>query len=397
MKSTLGILISGLLGIAAGIAVAYSRDADPGPQYERLMRTAANVGNATSAPTVEKAETAGVVVEGGEHFEFGVMDRGETRSHTFMFHNATDQPLQLTVGSTTCKCTVGELGDDTIAPGETGEVNLEWIAKSYDKEFQQSATIETSDPIRPKIILSVSGKVLQLVQPDPQGVYVNDIPFGVEKEQRIVIYSFQQGDDLRIIDHEYDDETTAEFFQLDWEKVDLTELEYAPESAVSAVDCRLKVLPGLPYGKVNQSLRITTDAQRSAVVEIPIAGRVVSDLIVAGTGYVESSGILKLGRVLQEKGLTRNLRIMARRADVHPVEITSIKCEPEGIFQAEAGEPRSLKDGTVMMFPLKLTIPPGAREVSYLAAWQANRKDGDRNDAPGGQANRARFAVHRDW
>jgi hypothetical protein len=59
------------------------------------------------------------------------------------------------------------------------------------------------------------------------------------------------------------------------------------------------------------------------------------------------------------------LRIVARRADVHPVEITSVVCDPADVLQAEIGEPQPLKNGRVLMFPLKITIPAGAREVSF--------------------------------
>ena len=372
MKATLGILVSVVLGVLAGTGAAFIRDADAGRQYERMMQSSkaastkltSSVSSVTPALTHDSDEPR-IEVEGGDTFEFGVMDRGETRSHAFTVHNYTDQPLHLKVVSTTCKCTVGELGDETIEPGASGEVVLEWVAKSYDTHFEQTATIDTGNPVRSKLLLSVSGKVLQLVQPYPLGIFMNDVPHGEEREETIEIYNFQDGQPLEVLSHDFDDETTAHLYEFSWQPMALDELQDAPEGATSAVSCTLRMLPGVPYGNITQAIRITTDAERSAVVELPITGKIVSDLLVAGSGYVADKDIVKLGMVSADEGREHTLRIVARRADIHPVKIASVVCDPSDVLQAEVGEPTLLKGGSVLMFPLKIIVPPGAREVSF--------------------------------
>ncbi len=51
-------------------------------------------------------------------YEFGVMELYETGKHEFVFKNTGEAPLVLQKGSTTCKCTLSQLEDCSIQPGE---------------------------------------------------------------------------------------------------------------------------------------------------------------------------------------------------------------------------------------------------------------------------------------
>ena len=58
---------------------------------------------ASNAPLAEVKEP---------NYQFGAMQRGTTKSHEFVFRNTGHSPLTLRVGSTTCKCTIGNVSDD---------------------------------------------------------------------------------------------------------------------------------------------------------------------------------------------------------------------------------------------------------------------------------------------
>ena len=49
-------------------------------------------------------------------------------------------------GKTTCKCTLNDMKDTELAPGESTDVTLEWTAKTGDTLFRQEATILTTIP-----------------------------------------------------------------------------------------------------------------------------------------------------------------------------------------------------------------------------------------------------------
>ena len=78
--------------------------------------------------------------------------------HTFIIRNGANAPLQLKNGGTTCKCTVAELPERLIAPGEGGTVRLAWHT-GLDREYAHGATIETNDPDHSRLYLRVQGDV----------------------------------------------------------------------------------------------------------------------------------------------------------------------------------------------------------------------------------------------
>src|SRR5688572_28228631 len=42
-------------------------------------------------------------------YDFGVIERGSSKSHAFKVTNMGDAPLQISVGATSCKCTLGNV------------------------------------------------------------------------------------------------------------------------------------------------------------------------------------------------------------------------------------------------------------------------------------------------
>ena len=99
-------------------------------------------------PKVEFLET--------EH-AFGTQLRFSKGSHKFVVKNNGEVDLQLKTGATTCQCTVGELGNNIVAPGESTTVELSWEIKQPGPGFHHSATIHTNDPANPLQVLDIKG------------------------------------------------------------------------------------------------------------------------------------------------------------------------------------------------------------------------------------------------
>ena len=120
-------------------------------------------------------------------FDFGEMDSSKDGSHDFTFTNKGDSPLQLTRGNTTCRCTVGEIADSSVLPGQSTTVKITWKSKHYAGPFKQSVTINTNDPNRREVILTISGDYTEPVHFEADelnfGQIVGDEP--VTREVRI--------------------------------------------------------------------------------------------------------------------------------------------------------------------------------------------------------------------
>jgi hypothetical protein len=96
-------------------------------------------------------------------FNFGSMAVGQSMSHKFIIKNEGEVPLEVQKGKTTCKCTLSEMQDNLIPPGESAEVELTWTPKSAQERFGQTATVWTNDPENQEIKLQIEGAANSLI------------------------------------------------------------------------------------------------------------------------------------------------------------------------------------------------------------------------------------------
>jgi hypothetical protein len=126
-------------------------------------------------------------VTGSRVYEFGAMALNEEKKHTFSIKNAGQGPLNLEVGPSSCKCTVGTLSKKKVMPGESVDVELTWRGKEVQMNFAQYATIWTNDPDAPDIQFKVYGKVVEKYVVVPEKAWhaghVTDVQEGVTTGQ----------------------------------------------------------------------------------------------------------------------------------------------------------------------------------------------------------------------
>jgi len=80
--------------------------------------------------------------------DFGTIKEGEKKSHLFKFKNTGDADLIIEFASGSCGCTVPAWPEDTIKPGETGEILVDFDSKDKEgEEFTEVNIIANTDPI----------------------------------------------------------------------------------------------------------------------------------------------------------------------------------------------------------------------------------------------------------
>lgn len=114
---------------------------------------------------VADAATAGpaTVRFDGQTFDFGRVVAGEMVRHTYAFTNTGNTPLIIQNASASCGCTVPVWPKEPIAPGQTGEIKVEF--NSAGREGQQSKTVTivaNTDPSQMQLLLT--GEVLSEAQ-----------------------------------------------------------------------------------------------------------------------------------------------------------------------------------------------------------------------------------------
>ncbi|WP_114777582.1 DUF1573 domain-containing protein [Botryobacter ruber] len=114
-----------------------------------VVSTEGESASAENAPVIEFEEPV---------FDFGTVKQGEVVHHAFKFKNTGKSPLIIQSASASCGCTVPEPPKDPIAPGETGEIKVQF--NTSGKMGQQSPTVEVRANTQPSIVqVSMKGTV----------------------------------------------------------------------------------------------------------------------------------------------------------------------------------------------------------------------------------------------
>jgi hypothetical protein len=356
------ILVSAVVGILVGGALAYV-----GAVAEANIASSPPVAAAqeeTKPPPRTEEKVARIEID-NPNFEFGSMQAGTKKSHTFAVRNVGKAPLSIRVGQTSCTCTVGAVTDKPIPPGESGEVRLEWTARGGSGPFQQTATVHTNDPYQSQLELSVRGEVTEAQGVEPRDFAFDKLAVGESKTAVVHVMAMLQ-DELTVSNPTFTDPLTADKFDVKIEPVDMATL---PDSkAKAAVRITLTAKPGLPIGRIHQALALKTNLPDAEHLEIPVVGQVVGEISVHGNDWNSESGDLMLGKVKSSEGRRSKLNVVVRGADAANVRFEVQSCDPPEL-KVTIGEPRKLKE-TLLHVPIEVEVPAGTRPMLRLGTAQ---------------------------
>ena len=309
-------------------------------------------GNPFSAgvPKVEVAEPV---------FNFGTMLPETKGKHSFEVRSVGTAPLKLEVASTSCKCTVGGVSANEVAPGDSAFVTLEWNAKYKDQAYSQSAEVHTNDPAIPAFSLKIEGKVRQLFGAEVEELVVPAITPDKATTADVVIYSLIW-EDMEIVDIKTSLPGVATQI-LPVEDPELKRLE-----AKSARRLRVTVPGDLPSGEFRDTIRIKAASAgnrlKSAELELPLRGKILNRYTVFGP-FDEHDALL-IGQVPQGAGKKMRLTLKVRDEDLS-LPIKRIDTEPS--FLKVSLEPhREAQLATPGLYDLNIEVPADAPVCQYM-------------------------------
>jgi len=93
-----------------------------------------------------------------QRFDFGEVTEGEVVSHTYKFKNTGDEPLIISRAKGSCGCTVPKYTTDPIAPGDSGEMVVEFNTRGKRGRKSQKVTI-TANTTPPQTFIYIEGDV----------------------------------------------------------------------------------------------------------------------------------------------------------------------------------------------------------------------------------------------
>ncbi len=357
MKSLLGVvLFAALCGLGLGAALGYLEGRLPDAPPKNL--TAASSTSPHSASPVKGP----IAVVPETTFNFDRMERASSMTHAFKIKNVGDKPLHVEVVSTTCKCTVGELSENDIAPGEETDIELEWTAKTAPGPFRHGATLETNDLRHSRIELVVEGEVVESTTLQPPELLFGTVQAGETKETSCFLVSSIEKD-AKILHYELSDPEIAKQIDIDFSPVDKAILN--DFKALSAVKVTATYRAGKSQGPFFAWLTLETNLPRAEKLTVPLTGNVVGDISVFGPGWIASQNLLQLSAVDGKAGKKVRLLVAVRGDNAKETQLSVASVDPKEL-KVTLGEGKQMGEKLVH-FPLFVEIPPGTRPLVRMS------------------------------
>ena len=111
-----------------------------------------------------------VEVEGSSTVALGKVIGPDMKLAKFTLRNTGDAPMEITRVTSTCSCLRGYPQQATIPPHDKQVVTLELNPGKVRGEFRRSAWVHTTDPKRPRLLLTVTGTVIPLFEGLPESL-----------------------------------------------------------------------------------------------------------------------------------------------------------------------------------------------------------------------------------
>jgi len=361
MRIFLTLVLVVILGVVVGITTAALRLGSCG--WDGDFRGDAAIVPRASQPG---AGVAHLVVDQRE-FNFGTMDADATGTHDFTFTNTGDGALTLSVGETSCRCTMSELGQSEVPPGQSTKVTMTWEAEETIGPYRQTATIFTNDAAWPRVTLSVSGRITAAVRAVPGELVFSSVSAGQPATAEAAIFCYLE-EPLEILGFKLAESDTAEQFEVGFRPLSEEQIAGEPEARSGKI-LSVTVKPGLPQGPFRQKILIRTNQEASPALVVPIEGAVGSDIAVVGRNYDSKTGVLSLGTVSGRTGTQRRLMLVVRGPHRKQVKFTPAEITPD-LLKVEFGKAAGINNDTITQIPMIVRIPAGSRPANHLGSKQ---------------------------
>ncbi|QDV49324.1 DUF1573 domain-containing protein [Gimesia fumaroli] len=314
-------------------------------------------------------------------YNFGEMAVGQSLSHKFILKNEGEVPLEVKKGNTTCKCTLSEMKDNSVAPGKSIEIELTWTPKSAQEHFGQTATIFTNDPKNQELKLQIEGTANTLITFSGGMMGTASWSLPTMSSDKPVSYQGSMHtkylDEFKITAIESDRSGLKASFK------PLTPEELKEADAKSGYSIEVTADPTkFPLGGFSEHLTVKTDIPNDLSAEahdhpeghdhkhehpaenrtfvIQVSGNHTGPIRIVptfGVHWNPQSMVLNLGEFSAQKGKEVVLSMFVEGTE-QPLEIVDQEISPD-FLKFELKKDDSFQSKTKQRYVLKFAVPPG--------------------------------------
>jgi hypothetical protein len=383
-----------VLALALGTTLAWAMNYAQFAHRSAFFGEITTDGSVTALNVMQKLKeyhsdsTASVELQSDPTFDFGVMGPGSNGSHEFVIKNVGNDALKLTLGASTCKCTLGSLKNDELAPGESTSVELEWTISGDKSTFEQSAELRTNDPFQPAILLTVTGLVIREIEFDPKQIPFGEVSSGEPFEVSTKMYSYFD-EKIEVLSAKFGSEELTSLADFEFDEFQPSEDDGVHKRAKQGFLITAKIKPGLRQGPMVTELQIKfkkpgkvdSAGQDSEAADLKdgaesdeyyvyaeCAGRVLGALTMLESSKLRRTDaggyIWNLGRVGAEDPLEFRSLLALKGSERDNTNLTIGETYPSDVVQAEFGAP--LGRGSMRLYPLILKLKASEETTDLL-------------------------------
>lgn len=323
-------------------------------------------------------------------YDFGIMTPGSTGEHSFRIKNVGTDDLRLRLGATTCKCTLGELDREALAPGEETEITLTWTVKEGEPNFKQTAQVITNDPARVVLQFEISGKIIRDIEIVPETWTFGEVATGEPIELEGTIYNYMDKDikptDVSFSSQEMTDLATFEVEPFDPAEGD----DEIRAKARQAFRVKANIAAGMRQGAVSQNFVFGFRMLDENGQELPKEGENLEDpnyyvmattqgRVVGSLGMLPNSRIkgedgggyiFDIGKIGKDDPLVVNTFVVLKGEHRENTTLSVGEVVPDQVLRASLGEPKGR--GSMTLYPLTLEFIPSEETVERVGANSAD-------------------------
>lgn len=263
-------------------------------------------------------------------FDFGTLPQESLRKVTTWIRNDGTEPLRIHGITSDCGCTVAQLSDSTLAPGDSTKLRITFSTRHFSGAITKHIRLLTNDPAAPKAPIKLKAVVRAIVSLQPPSVDFGSVPRG-ESPARTITIKAAASDSLRIQDVLVPEETFE------------TRIHNAGSGDSTAYSLEIMIRPDAPVGPFSSTARIQTNIRNARTLSLNLKGQI--------HGFFKAQPCrLLLGQVRQGRVRQRSIQLVAQHPGAH--RVIGASCSGENL-QVHV---TPIEEGRI--YEITVTVPP---------------------------------------
>lgn len=124
--------------------------------------------------------------------DFGLMRPNQKLSHLFMIKNDSNTPWKLAGIQQSCKCTASRPRSDSVAPGESMGIDVEYTAPTLTRDDVHQVGVEFTDDSVPYFWLKVRATVQEPICVSPSSLHLESSVVGPAHREDLTLANYMQ-------------------------------------------------------------------------------------------------------------------------------------------------------------------------------------------------------------